>query len=108
MQNRKDRIHFPAVVPEELWGSVAMREAMYGDQPPELTEFGTPPRGSCKTPKLLTPEESLRNDGGEYFRLRERMGLVTPPRTPSDILRRGPLFESEDSDSSRDLNYSPS
>ncbi len=107
MQTRKDRIQFPAVISSELWGTDALRESVYGEEIMDVPKFGTPPSGTCKTPHLVTPDDLVHRGAEEYFKTRERLGLVSPPRTPSDILRRGPLFESDDSDSSEDRRQVP-
>jgi len=35
------------------------------------------------------------NTADKYFEWREEAGLLTPAKTPSDILRRGPVFLDE-------------
>jgi hypothetical protein len=49
-----------------------------------------------KTPVIATPEHRLQDIKSverNYFHAREQAGLVTPARTPSDILYRGPLYQ---------------
>ena len=104
MQSRTDRIHFPIVDPDILWSDV-----------PDVPSPVTPESGSMRdenrifdrTPILSTPIQPspalFDSQSRNYFKNRELAGLVTPARTPSDILFRGPLYagssECEDAES---------
>lgn len=92
MQSRTDRIDFPPIDSEELWDGVAVNSFIMSPVPASFrdSDYKFP-----KTPVIsLTPNpSSVRKTGsGNYFRERERDGMVTPARTPSDILFRGPLY----------------
>ena len=99
MQNRPNRIHFPEVNSNTLWLS--------GDQSQEIQTPGKLQRGvfpfagnDISAEILVSPiQESTRfmhpNTADKYFEWREEAGLLTPAKTPSDILRRGPVFLDE-------------
>mmetsp|Transcript_14170 Transcript_14170/g.20956 ORF Transcript_14170/g.20956 Transcript_14170/m.20956 type:complete len:125 (-) Transcript_14170:80-454(-) len=53
----------------------------------------------------VTPSIQHRVDA--YFAQKEKLGLVTPPRSPSDILRRGPLYDPEDEGTDAATSRSP-
>lgn len=97
MQNRTDRINFPPVVDEELWKDVSPSSKPF--TVPELACVPMSPKNvSHETPVIATPhaDSPCVNDDNEdnYFKRRELQGLITPARTPSDILYRGPLYAS--------------
>lgn len=92
MQSRIDRIDFPPIASEELWDGVASQSFLMSPVP---ASFRDSDYKFTKTPVIsLTPNpSSVRKTGnGDYFRERERDGMVTPAHTPSDILFRGPLY----------------
>ena len=97
MQERADRINFPSIDSELLWGGVCE-----GSVDPTPRGVVTKP-DMISTPSLGSPDKDnltiLEKSGGGYFQDREKRGIVTPAKTPSDILRRGPLYaESDGSD----------
>lgn len=97
-----DRLPFPAMA-EAMWScpvdesfSTPQRET----RAPQRETGWTPQSGS---PSLLrTPCSIADEDRGAdvYFAERERRASLTPARSPSDILRRGSLFEPSPSRSS--------
>ena len=105
MQARTDRIHFPPVDPEALWKNV-----------PDAPSPSTPSRCGTKlrqgtieqVPILSTPLQGSPalsdSQGRNYFKSRELAGLVTPARTPSDILLRGPLYVDSSEDGGTPLS----
>merc|ERR1719265_770793 len=44
--------------------------------------------------------ETKQAEAEAYFHDRERRGLLTPAQSPSDFMRRGPLYDPDDSSSS--------
>jgi hypothetical protein len=97
---RPDRINFPQVASEELWEQVSNDTLSPVDS---LSEgFGHAAKHASfspviNTPLLVSPQMVGHISSPEfpqYFRYRECNDLVTPARTPSDILRRGPLYDS--------------
>ena len=96
--NRPDRINFPIWKDEEVWGS---------GSPSGITQFYNIASPDPRLRKFRQPDDleelqiedsvvSVPIESAEFFRDRERRGLVTPARTPSDILKRGPLYVSSD------------
>ena len=96
---RVDRINFPQVTSEELW-------SYDPDDCSNSSECDASPAGlpnesnfipRIGTPLLVSPQRVDFTKSPEipsYLYEREKHGLVTPAQTPSDILRRGPLYES--------------
>lgn len=106
MQTRTDRINYPLIDSEALWQGEAPESGL---STPESKDSLATRIEMTDTPILVTPgKENISESGptnGIYFRDRERRGLVTPARTPSDILLRGPLYagssDEDDSGSNR-------
>jgi len=108
---RRDRIHFPAI-------SQAMWECSPHDP------FGTPEVEDALSPgglvgwtpasfemSRLDPQSCSVEEGkgvDAYFADRERRGLLTPARSPSDLMRRGSLFDPNHSGSSQNSGPTPS
>ena len=102
MENRSDRIHFPTVDADELWSGVKVNSPLISPVDEEKTE---PLFEIACTPIISsTPFSSSEEDGVEYLKHREREGLVTPAKTPNDILFRGPLFVGGVSDAESDVS----
>lgn len=102
---RRDRVAFPHMTPA-MWDFAP-------DDPFDTPQgsAGTPLRGGAQysgwTPvsefSRFTPASGFTEEGGRadvWFAERERRGLVTPARTPSDLMRRGPLYDPDASSSS--------
>jgi len=104
---RQDRINFPEINTEEIWGTVNRVEETYSS-PDRINAFreeafSSPPDFYSRTPILISPIPEIRREedvrsSSNYFRDREFQGLITPAKTPSDILLRGPLYESSGDD----------
>jgi hypothetical protein len=97
--HRPDRIDFPCITSDELWEMVsednwspnASPRSVSGERSARL-----PVHRIFETPTMMSPERITLTSSSEmpnYFRYREENNLVTPAQTPSDILRRGPLYE---------------
>lgn len=101
---RPDRIDFPRVTSDELWEKVSEGTNSSSCSPLNTLNEAISKRGSVDalcTPMVMSPERLILASSSEipnYFRYREENNLVTPARTPSDILRRGPLYESTPSE----------
>lgn len=96
---RPDRINFPQVASEVLWEEISSDTPSSFDgsnpftNPSENGKFFR----TLHTPLISSPRSAERISSPQvpqYFRDREYNDLVTPARTPSDILRRGPLYDS--------------
>ena len=99
MQNRTDRIHFPVVDSVELWDGVTTNISSLCSPIRESPRVFVP--AVSGSPVFSTTPQQMSNndpDAPMYFKDREREGLVTPAKTPSDILFRGPLFGSSSVD----------
>lgn len=92
MQNRSDRIHFPQVSSHELWECV---DVGYGTQTPERVRLHGFGMKSSREGINEVHESVDFMSQSKYFEWRERAGIMTPAKTPSDILRRGPVFVDE-------------
>lgn len=99
---RPDRIDYPCITSDELWETVPNETNSSGqwsvdDGHTRNSKYN----GRLCTPVLMSPERGFLASSSEipnYFRYREDNNLVTPAQTPSDILRRGPLYESTPSE----------
>ena len=97
MQSRPDRIDFPPVDPDELWKDVSPSQviAPLVDLQSSHDSQKDSPKG---TPIIATPHANSpvfgEGSGDNFFKARQLAGLITPARTPSDILYRGPLYAS--------------
>ena len=105
MQNRADRIHFPQVDSESLWKDVCTSEVLLSPGRSNVSRITVEASNVAHSPLIITPGMDSphcihqEEQGVAYFKERERNGIVTPAKTPSDILRRGPLYaESSASD----------
>ena len=101
MQNRSDRINFPEIDSESLWKGVTAESIPFTPERLGYSDLSSVLSASrddfAHTPVIVSPSTETQPDSESvYFHTRERLGLITPARTPSDILRRGPLYESSD------------
>jgi hypothetical protein len=104
MENRQDRINFPPVDSESLWTGISpVRDEVKKRVPQVSTELCTP---DICSPRDLSPCD-VNSQGVNFFKARELAGLITPARTPSDILYRGPLYQSSSDEESAETSRPP-
>lgn len=105
MNYRNDRIHYPPIISEDLWKCPSLP---FSDNTSSngISRFGAKGSGVAKSMEVMTSPVRGSSDRmhsskstTQYFEFRERAGIMTPAKTPSDILRRCPIYmSSTDSD----------